>query len=86
MKANPEVDIVPLSEDPSVDALNPLGTNTVEYKSDPSAYAAILKETSQKYNAVIRAYESLESDFVAKVAQARADFGQTIESIILQKD
>ena len=35
LTANPDVEVVPLNEDPSVDALNPLGTNTVEYKSDP---------------------------------------------------
>ena len=65
LQASPEVEAAPLSEDPSVDALNPLGTNTVEYKSDPSAYAEILKETSRQYNAVIQAYEQLEADFVA---------------------
>ena len=77
---------MPLSEDPSVGRLSPLGTNTVEYKSDASAYAKILKDAGHRYEALIQAYEQAEADFVAKVAQARDEFGQTIESIILKKD
>ena len=68
-----------LSEDPSVDAMHPLGTNTVIYEPDKSAYAEILKQAILSYRQLTLNFDNIKADFIANVDKARLELEMSIK-------